>query len=187
MIRAITVAGALACGAMLTGCAANDTTPLNTSDQGPAPAEPTEVAPLAFEVWLRDDTTLETVIPQILAAGQDQLAAACHEYPGTSIRVFNPLASGDYVDVPCTSAPIGNELNGEASAALTRDPRDERIGLSQQKLSPVGFVCSALMFGSGLIGTYALCPRATNPQDERNCGHVSNFGFGGLGFLCFLL
>jgi hypothetical protein len=39
-------------------------------------------------------TTAGTVIPQIIAAGREQLAAACVVNPGASIRIINPLVSG---------------------------------------------------------------------------------------------
>jgi hypothetical protein len=58
--------------------------------------EPTSTAGASntFEVPMTPHTTAETVIPQILAAGHDELASICAANPTASMRVFNPLASG---------------------------------------------------------------------------------------------
>src|SRR4051812_37019259 len=84
-----------------------------------------------FEVSLTANTTSENVIPQIVEAGHDELAAACASNPTASIRIFNPLASGSYADVTCSTVLAGGEFIGQASEALTSG--GEHVGQVQQK------------------------------------------------------
>jgi hypothetical protein len=72
----------------------------------------------AFVVRLTANASKEGVIQQIVEAGQDQLAAACESGPGTSIRVFNPLASGSYENVSCESILGIQEPTGQTGEAL---------------------------------------------------------------------
>ena len=37
---------------------------------------------------------------------------------------------------------------------------------------------------AALFATYAMCPRATNPRDERYCGYLASGGFTALGVAC---
>ena len=148
--------------------------------------EETAIVPQSFVVELDRTTTAEEAIPQLLKAARHQLAAACADYPMATIRVFNPLASGAYTDVPCASVLSGNDAAGEASAALMNDEVDGPIGTAQQRWSPFGLTCSILTIGSGLVANWALCPRVTNRRDERRCRIWSDAGFSSLGFLCFL-
>ena len=157
---------------------------------GPARAganEPTTEprASNGFVVPMTTTTTSENVIEQVMAAGHDQLVAACEANPAASIHVFTPLVSGDDADILCSSILSGREPVGQSSEALMSG--GERIGQVQQKWSPVGLACSAITFGSALVMTYAMCPRATTPEHERNCGYLGNVGMGGLSFLCFLI
>src|SRR4051812_16955803 len=66
-------------------------------------------APDVYQVPLAADTTAENVVPQIVEAGRAELAAVCAQTPGAAVRVLNPLASGDYVDVPCSALLDGGE------------------------------------------------------------------------------
>jgi hypothetical protein len=150
--------------------------------------EEADNAPQSFTVRLDSETTAENVIPQIVIAGRGQLAAMCEAaQPGAWVRILNPLASGAYTDVLCTSVLDGDGPTGEASAALVSDESDGPIGTVQQKWSPFGLACSVLTMGAGLVASYALCPRATNPDDKKNCDYVTAGGLSGLGLLCFLL
>jgi hypothetical protein len=182
VFRSITVAGALACGAMLTGCAA-DTTTLDTSNQGATPAEQAEVAAPSFMIWVRGDTTPETAIPAILAAAHDQLAVACAGKPGTSVRIHNPFLSEAYADVLCSTFLDGT---GEANSALTSDV-DGPIGTVQQNWSPFGLACSALMFGASLAWNWPWGQEGCNAPGAHNptaCRALTGIGVGGLGLLC---
>lgn len=172
--------GVLACGAMLTGCAA-DTPPLDTSAQGP-PAEPADAVAPTFEVRLGSKMSQEAVIPEILAAGHDQLVTACTADPGATIRVFNPLASGDFADLTCGSVLRGKAA-GQAAAPFTNN--GESTGQTEQPLGPISLVaCGLFAAGSFLFLNEVLCPRATSPQDRENCGHVGNFGSAAITILC---
>lgn len=181
MLRTITITAELACTAMLTGCAADTT----TFDQGPAPAAEQPITePQAFTLRLDSATTAETVIPAIMAVGHDQIAMACEANPGASIRIFNPLAPGDYADVPCTAILGDNESTGGTGAALTSDI-DGPIGQDRQKIGPISFLmCGLFAAGSTLALNYGVCPHARTPKDRKNCGHVSNFGGAAITILC---
>lgn len=135
----------------------------------------------AFVVRLTANASKEDVIQQIVETGQDQLAAACEVKPGTSIRVFNPLASGSYEDVSCESILGSQEPTGQTGEALTSG--GENIGQVQQKLTPIGLGCSVVMFGLGIFMNHAICqyPGAENP---RACAALAEFGMGGLGVIC---
>jgi hypothetical protein len=142
-------------------------------------------APQSFTVRLDRGTTAENVIPQIVAAARGQLAPMCEEHPGASVRIFAPLASNAYTDVPCSSALADDGANGEASAALVISESDGSIGQAQQKLGPISFLmCGLFAGGSTLFTTYVLCPRARTERDRANCGHVSAGGGFALGILC---
>jgi hypothetical protein len=175
----------LACRGLLPGvlgCAV-DVAPVATSDQGPSPAAPTAEGQ-SFEAQLPGDITAETVIPAIVAAGRVELAAACATAPGASIRVMNPLASSAFEDVSCSSVLQSLESTAATSASFTGNDSDGPIGTAQQKWSPFGVGCTVAVGLAALVATYALCPRATNPQDEKHCGYVTNGGFTGLGVMC---
>lgn len=186
MLRTIKITAALACAAILTGCAADTT----TSDQEPADAraEQADTRPQAFAIYLDDSTTAESVIPAIVAAAHDQLVTVCEGNPGASVRVVNPLASGSYEDAQCSDILGGSEMTGQVSAPVTNG--GERIGQAQQRWSPVGLVCSALLLGATLVlnwpGSHVGCndPRAENPV---GCQRVTAIGGGTLGLLCALI
>jgi hypothetical protein len=151
----ITIAAVLSCAAMLAGCAADTTAP-------DLPAEQTD-APQAFEVRLRGDATAESATAAILAAGQEQLVTACEQTPGASVRIMNPLASGDYADVACSSILDGA---GQTSEALTIG---ERIGEAQQPFTPIGGILCSL---ASLVATTAAaneCKKWRGPNSEF-CG-----------------
>jgi hypothetical protein len=122
MLKIVTIAARVACGAMLGGCAA-DVAPQGAIDDGPAlAASLAETAPQTFEMQLRSDTTAETILPQIVQAGHAQLIEACENNPGASVRVYNPLASGAYADLQCTAILGGEKTLGESWQTLTSEP-----------------------------------------------------------------
>lgn len=181
MFRAIMTTAVLGCAAMLTGCATDATTP----DQGPATyAEQATTEPQLFTLQLDSAMTAETAIPLMLAASHDQLTVACDSMPGVSVRIFNPLAPGDYLDVPCSVILSGT---GETSTTLTSEPIDGPIGQAEQKLGLITFVmCGLFLGGAHLFMNYALCPRATTERDRKNCNHLSNGSSFALGIMCAL-
>ena len=133
-----------------------------------------------FVVQLRGDTTAETVIPQLVEAGREQLATACAPTPGASVRIFNPLAEGSYEDVACSTILDGGESVGQTSEALTSG---ERIGQVEQARSPIGLGCTAFVGLAALFANYALCNRPTAQQPEA-CHAVNDAGMFGLGVAC---
>ncbi len=74
------------------------------------------------------NVTRDDVIPAIVDAGHDQLAAMCGEYPGGSIRVFTPLASGRYEEMGGSTILGGSEVTRQASSARGSD--GAQIGLA---------------------------------------------------------
>ena len=155
----------------------------------PASESPTEPgASESFVVRLTPDTSKEGVTQQIVEAGQAQLAIACAGNSGASVRIFNPLASGDYTDVPCSAILDGGESVGQASEALTSG--SERIGMTQQPLSPFSLVCSALMLGATLAWNWPYGQEGCNAPGAENpsaCRALTSFGGGALGLLCALI
>jgi hypothetical protein len=148
------------------GCAA-DVAPNDTGDHGPALAPPTAERQ-SFAVQLSRDARAETVVPAIVAAGHDELAAACASTPGAAIRILNPLASEAFEDVSCASI-LSGEGTAETSAALSGEPTGERIGEAQQPFTPVGGVLCSL---AALIATAAAaneCKKWRGPNSEL-CG-----------------
>ena len=69
----------------------------------------------AFVASTSPSTAAETVIPQIVEAGRERLAAACAVDPGASVRIINSLASGDHEDVACSTILDGGGSVGQAS------------------------------------------------------------------------
>jgi hypothetical protein len=161
---------------------------------GPASAatdEPTTSpeASNAFVALLPPTTTAETVIPQIVEAARDRLAAACVASPGASVRINNPLASGDYEDVACSTILEGGESIGQTGEALVSG--GEHLGQTQQK----GIITTAACFAGGaalFLGTrYGVCkygggPGAEGDRRRGNCNDVGGWGSLGLGFVCTL-
>src|SRR5512132_1452227 len=78
------------------GCTA-DVAPLDTDNHEHARGA------RSFEVQVPRDVTAETVIPALVEASRGELAVVCAATPGASIRIMNPLASGTFEDVSCTS------------------------------------------------------------------------------------
>lgn len=142
------------------------------------------VASNSFELTLLDNATAETVIPAIVEAGRDQLSTACEAYPRASVRIFNPLVSGSYEDVTCSTILDGEESVGQSSEALTSS--GENIGHVQQK----GIISTVACFAGGaaafLVPRYGICPHGRTEQDRSNCNDVSGWGSLGLGFVCGL-
>ncbi|KYG10268.1 hypothetical protein BE21_13090 [Sorangium cellulosum] len=134
-----------------------------------------------FEVQLPSDTTEGNVIPRIVAVGRDALAAACESTSSVAIRVFNPLASGAYRDVPCST--ILNDT-GEVCGALTSVLNDDGAGEAQQRLSPFSLGCAAFVGGSALFSQFVLCPRAKTERERKRCDYWTGGGFFGLGLMC---
>jgi hypothetical protein len=128
----------------------------------------------SFAVRLDRATTADNVIPQIVAAGHEQLDAACEAaQPGASVRIFNPLASGAYQDVSCASVLGGDGSTGEASAALVSNVSDEPIGTAPQKLTPLAIVCVLGGLAVNAITQYG-CER--NYPNDLACPWVSTVG-----------
>lgn len=159
---------------------------------GPARAgadEPTTnpEASKAFVVLVPPTTTAETVIPQIVEAGREQLAAACVTSPGATARIINPLASGDHADVPCSTILDEGESVGQPSEALTSG--GEHLGQTQQK----GVITTVACFAAGttlFLGTrYGVCeygggPGAEGDRRRADCNDIGSWGGVGLGFVC---
>jgi hypothetical protein len=149
-------------------------------------AKPTidPVASNSFELTLPDNATAETVIPAIVEAGRDQIATACDAYPGASVRIFNPLASGSHEDIACSTILDGEQSVGQSQEALTSG--GENIGQVQQK----GIISTVACFAGGaavFFGTsYGICPHGQTEQDRTNCNNVGGWGSLGLGFVCGL-
>jgi hypothetical protein len=143
----------------------------------------TDAVPQSFTVGLDPATTPENVIPQIVAAGHDQLAILCESRPDGSVRIVHPLASDAYTDVSCASVIDVDGSTGETSAAVVSKEPDEPIGTAQQKLTPIGLGCGIFMLGAGLFANHVLCahPRADQPD---KCRLVSELGLGSLGVAC---
>lgn len=152
MLRTITIAGVLACGAMLPVLAHAD---LAHADEAQG----------TFMLQLEDDTTPATVIEQIAAAGRDQLVVACESTPAATVRILNPLASGDYADLACSTV-LDNDT-WQTSAAPSNASGDGRIGEAQQRLTPVGPVLC------GLLGIFEGAAMAKACSDWR--GRNSQF------------
>lgn len=156
---------------------------------GPAHAETDEpsteaAASHAFAVQLSGNTTAENVIERIIEAGREQLATACTAQPEASVRIFNPLASGSYEDVACSTLLDGGESVGHTSEALSSG--GERIGQVQQKWSPFGLGCTALVGLSALFVNYALCSRPGAEHPDA-CRYTADGGFFTLGIACNFL
>ncbi len=182
MLRIITIAAGLACGAMLVGCAA-DVPPRGTIDQGPATAaEPTATPPQTFKVWLRGDTRAEAVLQPILKAGHAQLVEARESNPDLSVRVYNPLASGVQADVPCASILRGNTRIEGSPQTLTSESVDEVTGESQQTLTPVELLCGLLSIGVGLASTWS-CEK----YPDKWCPWPAAAGTSTLSLVCMFL
>jgi hypothetical protein len=70
---------------------------LAVADPGRARADEPTTNPKAsnsFVMPMTPTMTAETVIPQIVEAGREQLAAACVANPGASIRIANGFICG---------------------------------------------------------------------------------------------
>jgi hypothetical protein len=173
MFKAFSLACAAVLVSALPACSA-DVAPRDEGDHGSAEgAEQVSTAPQLFEVWLPVNTTAEDGIPALVAAAHDQLATACKSTPGASIRIFNPLASGDYADVSCAAIRGGAESTGESRQSLTSEPSDGPIGESQQSLPPVGpFICLLAAVISATAASRA-CKDWRGPNSEF-C-NVANF------------
>ena len=178
MVRTVTAAVVPAWMVVFTGCAA-DTATLDTTARDP-PAERADT-PQTFYVWLRGDMTAENAVSAIVAAGRDQLAGACESAPDSSLRILNPLASGDYADVACSSILDGD--TGQTSEALASV---EHIGQVQQK----GVISTVACFAAAttvFVGTrYGVCARGKTEKIRTDCNDVGSWGNVGLGFVCGL-
>lgn len=139
----------------------------------------------AFVVRPMPGTSKDNVIAQILEAGHDQLAAACAADPAASVRILNPLAADEHVDIACSTLLDGGESVAQSGAALT-STGDESLGETQQPLTPAGPLLCGL---ASLIATTAgatACSgwRGTNSQF---C-NVGNFASGAAWiFACALM
>ena len=151
-----------------------------------APDNPGEGSTRAFKVDLGPLASVADVIPAIVEAGRAQLSTACEATPGATVRIVNPLASGDFTDVSCAdilATPAA--LTGQTSEALSNEPGRERIGQAQQGLGAISLVaCGLFAAGSFLFLNEVLCPAAKTPSARTDCSHVANFGGAGITILC---
>ncbi len=173
MSRTFMVGCALALLSSVNGSVAAE--PLRARASGSAPgAEQSSSAMRRFVVLVDSATTKESVIPAILAAGRAELTAACESNSGAAVRIYNPMASGEYVDVSCAAVLGGEEVTGQKAEALTRAPGDEATGEAQQRLTPLGPLLCGL---TSLITTTAqdrVC-RSWRGRDSQFC-NVGTFG-----------
>jgi hypothetical protein len=170
MMKTISLACFILSGAL--GCAA-DVAPTDTGDYGPALAEQAAEGQ-SFAVQLSRDVTAETVIPAIVEAARGKLAAVCESTPGASVRVVNPLASGDFADVSCAAILSGAELAGESHQAFTSEPSDGPLGESQQSITPVGPILCGLAALLWSTAAARACYNSRGPNSEF-C-NVASFG-----------
>ncbi|KYG02712.1 hypothetical protein BE21_54565 [Sorangium cellulosum] len=127
------------------------------------------------------------MIPQILAAGHDQIAAACEAKPAASVRIFNPLASDEHADVSCASVLGDNRTTGEARAVLVAHESDGPIGEAQQRIGPIStLACGIAGIGITLFTRYVLCPRGRTERARRNCEDTGIWGTVAIGVLCMV-
>lgn len=150
------------------------------------PLEPAGMAPQTFEIFLEDAPTADTVIPQIVAAAHERLATACADRSSVLVRIWNPLIPGSYTDVPCTEILGTGTAVSEAGKALAREPTGEARG----EWSPVGLVCSLLMFGAASAFNWPWAKEGCNnprANDPAACQAATGLGFGALGVLCSLI
>ena len=78
------------------------------------------------------------------------------------------------------------DSTGETSFAVMSDV-DGPIGTVPQKWSPVGLVCSALLFGATLAWNWPWGQEGCNAPGAENptaCRALTGIGAGGLGLLC---
>ena len=185
MLRTIPITGMLVCGAMLTGCVGVADTLSQDKEPASNEAGQADTSPQVFTLRVDGSTTEKNITPALLASAHDKLLAACEATPNKAVRVFNPLASGVYADVPCSALLAGDEAIGETSGVLINRESDGPIGQAQQKIGPISFLmCGLFLGGSTLFLDKVMCPRARTEEDRRSC---SNVGLGGgiaLGVLC---
>jgi hypothetical protein len=170
--------------AALIGCGGEE----ESSELGtPYGRDEADNASQSFAVRLDRATTEENVIPRILAAGHDQLVAACEAKPAASVRILNPLASEEYADVSCASVLGDGSTTGEARAALVTDEIDGPIGEAQQRIGPISaLACGIAGIGTTLFTRYALCPQGRTERARRNCEDAGIWGTIGIGVLCMI-
>lgn len=183
MNRKIATAGIAALVAVA-GCGGSE-----ESNAGGVPhgEEQAATAPQDFTVELDRSTTAESVIPQIVTAGHDQLVAACEAKSAASVRILNPLASEEYADVSCASVLGDDRVTGEARAALVTDEIDGPIGEAQQRIGPISLMaCGIAGIGTSLFTRYALCPRGRTERARRSCEDAGLWGTVGIGVICMI-
>ncbi len=159
MLRTFVIGSAFA---LFSGAAS--AAPLSASDGESAPgAEPSSSTMQSFLVPVDSATTQESVIPAILAAGRAELIAACESNSGASVRIYNPMASGGYVDVPCAVVLGGTEGTGQAAEALPRAvgapnaPNEGATGEARQRLTPLAPLICALLGGIASTAQDRVC------------------------------
>lgn len=85
-------------------------------------------------------------------------------------------------------APSSTGDHGPALAEQTAEGQSFEVQLSHDVTAET--VIPAIVFAghaelaAALFATYAVCPRATNPRDEKHCGYLTNGGFTALGVTC---
>ena len=181
MLKTLTTVAVLVCAAMLPGCAA-ETASTDAAAQG-AEAGPADGAE-AFEVRSGNGAGAEGAIPAIVAAGRAQLIAACDDAPEMTVRIFNPLASGDHADIACSDI-LGGEAFGQTSEAPSSL---EHVGQVQQKFGPISAAACLLGPATVFAGTrYGVCPYGKTKQVRTGCNDVGGWGSIGMSVLCFVI
>ena len=179
MLKALSLAASGVLLGALVGCTA-DVAPLAADpDLGAEQAAPTAKT---FEVTLRGEMTTESVVSAIVAAGREELAAACAAMPEMTIRIMNPLASGAFEDRLCTTL-LSSEGTAEASEAFVSA---EHIGHAQQKSIITSVACFTAATTAFIGTSYGICPHGKTEKIRTDCNNWGGWGGVGLGFVCGL-
>lgn len=136
--------------------------------------------PRRFELNLAPE---EPAIPQIVATGRPELAAACADSLGAAIRIFDPLDPGAYADVPCVS--MLDDAAAQDESAMPVSDGDGPTGEAHQRIGPISFLMCGLYAGGSLLTLrYAVCPRARTARARQQCDDTGLWGGVAMGLLC---
>ncbi|WP_437605052.1 hypothetical protein WMF20_28165 [Sorangium sp. So ce834] len=175
MHTGITVAVAALMGAPACGAAGE---PSAAGEKGGA--EEAGLSTRHFELSLDPE---EPAIPQIVAAGRHELAAACADRPEAAVRIFDPLDPGAYADVPCTS--VLDDAAAQDENAMPVSEGDEPTGGVQQAIGPICLLMCGLYAGGSLLTLrYAVSPRARTARARQQCDDTGLWGGVAMGLLC---
>lgn len=143
-------------------------------------AEEAGLPPRRFELNLVPE---EPAIPQMVATGRPELAAACADSPGAAIRIFDPLDPGAYADVPCVS--MLDDAEAQDESAMPVSDGDDPTGDAHQRIGPISFLMCGLYAGGSLLTLrYAVCPRARTARARQQCDDTGLWGGVAMGLLC---